>query len=603
MQMLAKLVGPRAARARVVIAILMASAGAAVAAPPNVRHVRADAPAGGDGLTWGTAYNDLRAALSAASASGGAVTELWVRQGVYIPAGPGGTDPAISFTLVPGVAVYGGFAGTETDRTQRNPFTRETILEGNTGAARAYNVVIAAGDAATVLDGFTVRGGRASAPDTSGTGWAGGGIHVTGSPTISACRIIENATQRPLSSDTVFRKGGGVYCAPGSAATFIGCTIADNAGADALMVTGGAGGGLAADDCLVRITRCTIRGNRSGDGGWGPCEGGVMTGGFDGGPGGGIYFGPGVSALIERCAIRGNITGTSITPHVCVLPPVTEDCKDAGDGGAIYAENAFVSVVNSLFIDNATADGSPGQDGSPSTASDGGDGGDGAAVWATGGSVLLVNCTFVGNIPGMGGVGSEAFPVTGKPAGLPGIDGVGAAAWAGPAAHLENCIVWNGGIAEIIGGATASYSNIEGGFAGTGNINADPRFLNEAGGDLRLREDSPCIDAANSLIDINPFSPGDQPLPELDAGGFDRRVNVPEVPDTGVGPPVVDMGAYEVQHPCLVDFNGDGMVDFADYLEFLNLYDAADPRADLNGDGLVDFSDYLEFLNLYDGGC
>ncbi|MCC6676317.1 MAG: hypothetical protein IT436_04160, partial [Phycisphaerales bacterium] len=51
------------------------------------------------------------------------------------------------------------------------------------------------------------------------------------------------------------------------------------------------------------------------------------------------------------------------------------------------------------------------------------------------------------------------------------------------------------------------------------------------------------------------------------------------------------------------DLNGDGLLDFADYLEFLNLFDAQDPRADLNGDGLVDFGDYLEFLNLFNGGC
>jgi len=592
--------GPRAARAGSVIAVFMAW-GAAFAAPPNVRHVRVDAPPGGDGLTWATAYNDLRDALSAASASGGAVTELWVREGVYIPAGPGGTDPTLGFTLVPGVGVYGGFAGTETQRSQRNPGARPTILEGDSGAARAYNVVVAAGN--SVLDGFTVRGGRASAPDTTGTGWAGGGIHVTGSPVIRDCRIIENSTARSLSSDTIFRKGGGVYCAPGSAATFVGCTIAGNIGADSLMVTGGAGGGLAADDCLVRLTRCTVQFNSSGEGGWGPCEGGVMTGGSDGGPGGGLYFGPGVGALIEGCAIRGNTTGTSVTPHVCVLPPVTVDCKDAGDGGAIYSDNAFVAVVNTLFINNRTADGSPGQDGSPSTASDGGDGGNGAAVWATGGALSLANCTFVGNIPGIGGAGSQAFTVTGKPAGLDGVAGVGAAAFAGPALHFENCIVWNGGVAEIVGGATAQYSNVQGGFAGAGNINADPRFINEAAGDLRLRDDSPCIDAGNSLVDINPFSPGVQPLPTVDAATLDRRVNIPSVADTGVGAPVVDMGAFEVQHPCVIDYTGDGMTDFTDYLEFLNLYDAADPRADLTGDGLVDFSDYLEFLNLYEGGC
>ncbi|MCC6679051.1 MAG: VCBS repeat-containing protein [Phycisphaerales bacterium] len=54
---------------------------------------------------------------------------------------------------------------------------------------------------------------------------------------------------------------------------------------------------------------------------------------------------------------------------------------------------------------------------------------------------------------------------------------------------------------------------------------------------------------------------------------------------------------------CLADLVEDGTVDFIDYLEFLNFYDAADPRADFNFDGQVDFADYLEFLNLYDGGC
>lgn len=54
---------------------------------------------------------------------------------------------------------------------------------------------------------------------------------------------------------------------------------------------------------------------------------------------------------------------------------------------------------------------------------------------------------------------------------------------------------------------------------------------------------------------------------------------------------------------CPADLNGDGLIDFADYLEFLNLFDAMDPRADFNHDGFIDFVDYLEFLNHYDAGC
>lgn len=54
---------------------------------------------------------------------------------------------------------------------------------------------------------------------------------------------------------------------------------------------------------------------------------------------------------------------------------------------------------------------------------------------------------------------------------------------------------------------------------------------------------------------------------------------------------------------CMADFTGDGRADFADYLQFLNYYDSADPRADLNADGYVDFADYLVFLNLYEASC
>ncbi|MCC6675767.1 MAG: hypothetical protein IT436_01360 [Phycisphaerales bacterium] len=54
---------------------------------------------------------------------------------------------------------------------------------------------------------------------------------------------------------------------------------------------------------------------------------------------------------------------------------------------------------------------------------------------------------------------------------------------------------------------------------------------------------------------------------------------------------------------CPADLNGDGLVDFSDYLEFLTLYDTLNPRADFNGDGFIDFGDYLEFLNHYDAGC
>ena len=49
--------------------------------------------------------------------------------------------------------------------------------------------------------------------------------------------------------------------------------------------------------------------------------------------------------------------------------------------------------------------------------------------------------------------------------------------------------------------------------------------------------------------------------------------------------------------------NDDGVLDLADFFEFLNDFDASDPGADVNGDTLVDLADYFEFLNAFDQGC
>ncbi len=65
---------------------------------------------------------------------------------------------------------------------------------------------------------------------------------------------------------------------------------------------------------------------------------------------------------------------------------------------------------------------------------------------------------------------------------------------------LANCILWDGG-GEIgnHGGAaiTITYSDVQGGWPGTGNIDTDPMFADPAAGDLHLFPDSPCINAGD----------------------------------------------------------------------------------------------------------
>ena len=54
---------------------------------------------------------------------------------------------------------------------------------------------------------------------------------------------------------------------------------------------------------------------------------------------------------------------------------------------------------------------------------------------------------------------------------------------------------------------------------------------------------------------------------------------------------------------CGGDFNCDGVVDFFDYLDFVDAFSLNSPNADFNGDGFVDFFDYLDFADAYSLGC
>ena len=67
------------------------------------------------------------------------------------------------------------------------------------------------------------------------------------------------------------------------------------------------------------------------------------------------------------------------------------------------------------------------------------------------------------------------------------------------------------------------------------------------------------------------------------------------------GGPYLD--AVSVVHWCIADFNVDGTVDFADYLDFVDALSSTDALADVNLDGVVDFFDYLDYLQYFIAGC
>jgi len=193
-------------------------------------HVDSRVTASGDGSSWSTAWKTIGEALSAAS--GG--DEIWVARGTYREA----------IAIARQVAVYGGFAGTETNLSDRSPRINPTILDGSSvGAAKqACHVVLMDGTTSSTLDGFIITGGSASSieGDSSPSNGRGGGIYVTGQGnTVNQCIIGGNSAAL---------EGGGVYCED---AILSNCHIAGNSAER--------GGGIYCKQSVLR--NCIISGN------------------------------------------------------------------------------------------------------------------------------------------------------------------------------------------------------------------------------------------------------------------------------------------------------------------------------------------------------
>ena len=130
-------------------------------------------PGVGRGTSWGDAFERVQQGIDAALAAGGG--EVWVREGTYYE----------NVGIPDGVAVYGGFAGTETSLSERDWRTNVTILSGDIGrsgddADNSYHVVTAI-EAAKIFDGFTVRDGNANGESFNSSGGGnnrGGGMQV-----------------------------------------------------------------------------------------------------------------------------------------------------------------------------------------------------------------------------------------------------------------------------------------------------------------------------------------------------------------------------------------------------------------------------------------
>jgi len=151
----------------------------AACAPAHIIYV---SPSGNgtDGCSWATAFTTLQDALAIDVTP----DQIWVAAGAYYPdegAGQTNDDRNSAFQLTNGVSVYGGFDGTETLLSERDPDTNVTILSGDIGTVsvtsdNAYHVVtVGSITSSTLLDGFIIRSGNANGPSDN----FGGGMYVS----------------------------------------------------------------------------------------------------------------------------------------------------------------------------------------------------------------------------------------------------------------------------------------------------------------------------------------------------------------------------------------------------------------------------------------
>ena len=138
-------------------------------------YVDIDATGGANnGSSWADAFLDLQDGIDLAVSG----IEVWVAEGTYVP----GASRSDSFASKSGVRVFGGFAGGETVRQQRDWNVQLTILSGEIGGSAAtdncYHVIRAEGSNTTaMLNGFTITRGYANGGGNDGHG---GGIRAVG---------------------------------------------------------------------------------------------------------------------------------------------------------------------------------------------------------------------------------------------------------------------------------------------------------------------------------------------------------------------------------------------------------------------------------------
>ncbi len=516
------------------VVTVQAPASVAAAQGSGVLYVDAGAAPGGDGASWATAFDDLQDALAGAESG----SQVWLAAGVYrLQPGPGSAPRDVTFSVSPGVSLYGGFApaaGLDTWE-ERDPGAYPAVLSGDLDGDdvdadgdgvveswqdlvgdNAYHVVTLDGtgaaplavplDQGTVLDGLVVTGGMADGP---GAGRQGGGILCAGfegtcSPTLSNVVVSGN---RAIDGGGIYNDGsGGGESSPFLAHVLIRGNYAAHDGGG-MFNSGNLGN---SSPVLVDVT---FEGNEAGYGG-----GGLLNYGYQGTS----------DPTLLNVSFYANRAGTW--------------------GGGIlsaahYGGTSNMLLANGVFVGNQALWGG---------------GGIHNSAYGGNSSHTIVNVTLVANHAQRGGgLFSERELAT------HGLALRNAIFW-GNTATDTGAQAFNGGAEVVI-----SHSDLEGsggsaawdaglGADGGGNLDEPPGFwrwpnpgdgdwatlADNDYGDLRPGAGSPAADAGDNAAlpadayDLDGDGDTAEPLP-VDRAGNPRLVGAKG------GPAIVDLGAYE----------------------------------------------------------
>ncbi|MHC4943325.1 MAG: right-handed parallel beta-helix repeat-containing protein, partial [Planctomycetota bacterium] len=359
-----------------------------------------------------------------------------------------------------------------------------TAIDGN-HAGRV--VTCQSGEGAdSVLDGFTITNGYVKDDN-------GGGMYIWYSdPTVKNCTFSDNKAESPYDDSN----GGGMYN-ESSNPTVTNCTFTYN--------SAGGGGGMCNMESSPTVIDCTFSYNGTGAHGLSGWGGGMLncsnssptvtnsTFSYNGGTGGGMCNYESSNPTVTGCNFSNNHApggyqhaGYGGGMHNSYSNPTVTNCifsKNSATSGYFYGgtggglSNSYSNplVVNCLFSENKVSGGSGG---------------------GISGGGTMINCIFSGNTADYGGgIAGSATITNCSFSGNTANESGGGIKGSGP---VTNCILWDNEPDQVHGNDAITYSCVQGGHPGTGNIDSDPLMKDPLNDDFHITHSSPCRDTGNN---------------------------------------------------------------------------------------------------------